>query len=72
MLSHKNIIGGGAAKIKDKMSIQNRWMGSNDDDEESLIDDFRISSIDCKPKKKYKFIFDFNENLKKVFTTMSC
>ena len=62
MLSHKNIIGGGAAKIKDKMSIQNKWMGSNDDDEESLIDDFRISSIDCKPKKKYKFIFDFNEN----------
>lgn len=63
MLSHKNIIGGGAGKIEDKMSIQNRWMGSNDDEvEESLIDDFRFLSIDDKSKKKYKFIFDFNEN----------
>lgn len=52
MLSQEKIIGGGGI-------IQNKWMGSND--EEQLIDNISLS-IDDKPKKKYKFIFDFNEN----------
>ena len=53
MLSQKKITGGGRV-------MENKWMGSNDD-EEQLIDNITLS-IDDKPKRKYKFIFDFNEN----------